>query len=218
MKIIPIKISLLSHFFNYSRLTNQGAITSDFIGDIALNYALNRVLKLENFYTEFRTKPKYEELANLPYTFTVAKPENYELTPIYIRNTLFNVDGYPDLQAIDLSGKSPFKNFFKVQGIQVGSEFSTFLICKKEFDVTFPLVIRLGTGRETLALLERQMKNNSEQVWLNVFSLKNIYKNFESSVKLIKNYQFEFRLQNYILWKSVKVEHLENVFGDHFHD
>ena len=218
MKIIPIKISLLSHFFNYSRLTNQGAITSDFIGDIALNYALNRVLKIENFYTEFRTKPKYEELANLPYTFTVAKPVDYELTPIYIRNTLFNVDGYPDLQAIDLSGKSPFKNFFKVQGIQVGSEFSTFLICKEKFNVTFPLVIRLGTGRETLALLERQTKNDSEQVWLNVFSLKNIYQNFETSVKLIKNYQFEFRLQNYILWKSIKVEHLENIFGDHFYD
>ena len=218
MKIIPIKISLLSHFFNYSRLTNQGAITSDFIGDIALNYALNRVLKLENFYTEFRTKPKYEELATLPYTFTVAKPVDYELTPIYIRNTLFNVDGYPDLQAIDLSGKSPFKNFFKVQGIQVGSEFSTFLICKEDFKVTFPLVIRLGTGRETLALLENQTKNDSEQVWLNVFSLKNIYGNFETSVNLIKNYQFEFRLQNYILWKSVKVEHLENIFGDHFYD
>ena len=218
MKIIPIKISLLSNFFNYSRLTNQGAITSDFIGDIALNYALNRVLKLENFYTEFRTKPKYEELANLPYTFTIAKPVDYELTPIYIRNTLFNVDGYPDLQAIDLSGKSPFKNFFKVQGIQVGSEFSTFLICKEKFNVTFPLAIRLGTGRETLALLERHTKNDSEQVWLNVFSLKNIYSNFETSVNLVKNYQFEFRLQNYILWKSVKVEHLENIFGDHFYD
>jgi len=218
MKIIPIKISLLSHFFNYSRLTNQGAITSDFIGDIALNYALNRVLKLENFYTEFRTKPKYEELIKLPYTFTVAKPVSYEWTPIYIRNTLFNVDGYPDLKAIDLSGKSPFKNFFKVQGIQVGSEFTVFLICKKEFNVKLPFVIRLGTGRETLALLEKHTKSNSEQAWLNVFSLKNIYGNFETSVNFIRNYQFEFRLQNYILWKGVKVEHLEKIFEDRFDD
>lgn len=217
MKIIPIKISLLSHFFNYSRLTNQGAITSEFIGDIALNYALNRILKLENFYAEFRTKPKYEELADLPFTFTVAQPVNYELTPIYIRNTLFNVDGYPDLDVIELSGKSPFKNFFKVQGIKVGSEFSTFLICKEEFHITLPLVIRLGTGRETLALLEKQTKHKSEEVWLNVFSLKNIYHNFETSFKLIKNYQFEFRLQNYILWKRISVEHLEIIFGDHFY-
>lgn len=216
MQVIPLKITLLSHFFNYSRLTNQGAITSDFIGDIALSYALNRVLKIENFYQEFRTRPNYEELSILPYSFTVARPFNFELTPIYIRNTLFNVDGYPDLQAIELSGKSPFKNFFKVQGVQVGSEFFTYLICKTDFNLRFPIVIRIGTGRETLALLDKDEHIENEEVWLNVYSLKNIFNNFDPAVKYIKNYRFEFRLQNYILWKGINQEDLQQIYGDIF--
>jgi len=214
MKIIPIKITLLSHFFNYCRLTNAGAITSDFIGDIALTYALNRVLKIENFYLEFHQQPEYHELRKLPYFFTVAKPLVYEFTPVYIRNTLFNVDGYPDLNAIDQSGRTPFKNFFKVQGIRAESIFLSYLLCREDFRVHLPMTIRLGTGRESLTLLEETESDDTDDVWLNVYSLKYIFGNFEKAVQLIPFYQFEFRLQNYLLWKGVSVVQLESLFKD----
>jgi len=58
--------------FNYCKATNDGAITSDFIGDIALTYALNRIRKDKNFYKEFRQKPNYVELRELDYFFSVA--------------------------------------------------------------------------------------------------------------------------------------------------
>ncbi len=69
MKILPLKIKLLGPMFNYCRVTTGGAITSDFIGDLALTYAANRTRKDKNFYEEYRRKPYYEELKNLDYYF-----------------------------------------------------------------------------------------------------------------------------------------------------
>ena len=100
MKVFPISVRLLAPMFNYCKATNDGAITSDFIGDIALTYALNRMRKDKNFYKEFRQKPNYVELRELDYFFSVAKPVKMQMTGLYVRNTLFNVDGGPDFDII----------------------------------------------------------------------------------------------------------------------
>ena len=157
MKITPLKIILLSPLFNYSRITNEGCITSDFVGDLALTYAVNRVLKERNFYEKFKAKPTYEELKCLDYYLTVGKPDpkKFRMTGIYIRNTIFNADGYPDMDVLSGEGRFPtgktlFKNYFKVQGIKPEPEFSSFLICKDRFQLELPFTIRLGTGRECL--------------------------------------------------------------------
>lgn len=224
MKILPLKIKLFSPLFNYCRLTTGGTITSDFIGDIALNYAVNRVRKDKNFYEEFRKKPYYAELKNLNYYFSVGRPIYYETTGIYTRNTLFNTDGFPDKEAIESSGKNLFKNYFKVQGIRQEGEFSTCLICKDSFSELFskdlPFTIRLGTGRECLAIIDKDnsFDEYNKCLWLNAFSLKNIYGNLKITIQTLKSYYFEYKLENYILMKNITVEQAKTIFSGVFND
>jgi len=215
MKIVPLKVKLLSPMFNYCRVTTGGAITSDFIGDIALTYAVNRVRKNRNFYEEFRRKPYYEELRRLDYYFSVGKPIQYETTGIYTRNTLFNTDGFPDLDAIMLSGKNLFKNYFKVQGIRPEGEFSTCLICKDSFILALPFTIRLGTGRECMAIIDRD-DNFDDNLWLNAFTLKTVFGNLQTTIQSLKSYYFEYKIENYILMKNISTEQVKVIFGSVF--
>lgn len=224
MKITPLKIILLSPLFNYSRITNEGCITSDFVGDLALSYAVNRVLKERNFYEEFKAKPTYEELRSLDYYLTVGKPnpEKFRMTGIYIRNTMFSADGYPDMDVLSGEGRFPtgktlFKNYFKVQGIKPEAEFSSFLICKDRFQLGLPFTIRLGTGRECLALLDEDVTPPRE-AWLNIFSLKTVYgeDTVKKAIQVLTSskqpYRVEFRLENYILLKRVNMPNLQEIF------
>ncbi len=215
MLILPLKVKLLSPMFNYCRVTTGGAITSDFIGDIALTYAINRVRKDRNFYEEFRRKPYYEELRELDYYVSVGKPVKYEMTGIYTRNTLFNTDGFPDLDAIMSSGKNLFKNYFKVQGIRPEGEFSACLICKDSFTISFPLTIRLGTGRECMAIIYRDDTFDGN-LWLNAFTLKTVFGNLQTTIQSLKSYYFEYKLENYILIKNISTEQVSVIFGGIF--
>ncbi|MBE7446643.1 MAG: type I-D CRISPR-associated protein Cas5/Csc1 [Planctomycetia bacterium] len=218
MKIQPLRVKLLSPMFNYCRVTTGGAITSDFIGDIALTYAINRVRKDRNFYEEFRRKPYYEELRGLDYYVSMGKPVKYEMTGIYTRNTLFNVDGFPDMSIIGKEGlarKGLFKNYFKVQGIQPEGEFSTCLICKDSFTLDLPFTIRLGTGRECMAILDRDDKFDGN-LWLNAFTLKTVFGNLQTTIKSLKSYLFEYKLENYILMKNISTEQVRVIFDGIF--
>ena len=215
MKILPLRVKLLSPVFNYCRVTTGGAITSDFIGDIALTYAVNRVRKDRNFYKEFRRKPYYEELKELDYYFSVGRPIRYEMTGIYTRNTLFNIDGFPDLAAIEASGKNLFKNYFKVQGIRPEGEFSTCLICKDSFSLALPFTIRLGTGRECMAIIDKD-GNFDDNLWLNGFTLKTVFGNLHTTIQSLKSYCFEYKMENYILMKKISTEQVKVIFGGVF--
>ena len=218
MRILALRVKLLSPMFNYCRVTTGGAITSDFIGDIALTYAVNRVRKDRNFYEEFRRKPYYEELKGLDYYFSVGKPIRCEMTGIYTRNTLFNVDGFPDMSIIGkdgLAAKNLFKNYFKVQGVRPEGEFSVCLICKDSFVLALPFTIRLGTGRECMAILDRDDKFD-DNLWLNAFTLKTVFGNLQTTIQSLKSYYFEYKLENYILMKNISTEQAKAIFGGIF--
>jgi CRISPR-associated protein Csc1 len=225
MKVLPIRIKLLSPLFNYSRVTNGGAITSDFIGDIALTYALNRVRKdrefTENFFQRAARSPNYAELRALDYYFSVARPVRFEMTGIYVRNTLFSTDGYPDLAALEAASKNLFKNFFTVQGIRPEGEFSACILCRDSFRPQLPFAIRLGTGRECLALLERDKSFDEAkgEVWLNAFALKWVFGNLPIAIRRLTEdgrLLFEYKLENYILMKRVSIEQVKYIFGEVF--
>lgn len=228
MKILPLKIKLLSPLFNYSRVTNGGAITSDFIGDMALTYALNRVRKdrafVENFFQRAARSPNYAELRELDYHFTVAKPIRFEMTGIYIRNTLYNTDNYPHADLIGKEGaarKSLFKNYFRVQGIRPEGEFSACLLCRDSFHLQLPFAVRLGTGRECLALLERDrtFDEAKEEVWLNAHALKWVFGNLPMAIRRLTEdgrLFFEYKLENYVLMKRVSIEQVKYIFSEVF--
>jgi CRISPR-associated protein Csc1 len=226
-----ISIKLLSPLFNYHTVTNGGTSTSHFIGDIALNYALNRVLKQKNFYAELgiKKKPDYSELRQLDYFFSVGKPININLTGNYTRNTLFNVDGGPDYDVLGPNarfptGKTLFKNYFKVQGIKAESTFSCYLFTRDDFKIEFPITVRVGTGRETLSLLELidDTKNTDNEIWLNAFFIKTVFGElvFRNFLKKIINYHldFDYELENYSLIKKLNVEQVKFLFKEYFDD
>lgn len=231
MKIIPIKLKLLSPLFNYSKVTNEGAITSDFIGDLALTYALNRVRKdkdfAENFFQRSARAPNYSELRELNYYFTVAKPIKpiwSVMTGLYLRNTIFTADNYPDQRIIGkegLASKGLFKNYFRVQGIRPDAEFSTCLLCRDSFQPELPFAVRLGTGRECLALLEKDKAFNERQdeIWLNAFTLRWVFGNLSAAVHRLtkdKRLFFEYKLENYIVMKRISVEQVTFIFNGVF--
>ena len=228
MKIQPIRIKLLSPLFNYCRVTNGGAITSDFIGDLALTYALNRVRKdrefVENFFQRAARPPNYTELRELDYYFTVAKPLQFEMTGIYIRNTLYTADNYPHQDIIGKEGlvaKGLFKNYFRVQGIRPEAEFSACLIYRDSFSPQLPVAVRLGNGRECLALINKDESFNEKQddVWLNAFTLKWVFGNLPAAVAQLtknKNLFFEYKLENYIVMKRISIEQTKFIFEGMF--
>lgn len=222
MKIYPLRLKLLSPFFNYAYATNEGALTSEFIGDIALGYALNRQLKQQDFYSEFRTKPNYPELRSLDYCFTVARPVFTRRTGIYIRATQFNCDGGPDYDILGREGKylisqHLFKNTWKVQGIAPESEFSCWLLCKEAFKLPLPFSIRLGTHRECLAVLEKEDKADEDNLWLNAYSLKEIFgQEALQRFMATSNYFVDFKLQHYILLKNLHRSQVEEIFNGIF--
>jgi len=233
MRITPLRVRLLSPMFNYCTVTKGGALTSDFIGDIALTYALNRLLKDQNGngsplivgqHGEFRRKPVYEELNKLPYFFTVARPLRMERTPIYRRYTSFQSDNFFDAEGIfKIRGQNPkygsfvYKYSFLVQGISPESEFSTCLLSANSFVLPhLPFAVRLGTGRECLALLEQE-KSFDDEVWLNAFALKTIFRNLPQAVRILdKSYFFTYKLENYILMKRITIAQTQKIFEDIF--
>lgn len=211
--------------FNYCKVTNRGAITSDFIGDLALTYAVNRVKKditfSENFFQRNVRAPNYKELRDLNFYFTVARPLKLEMTGLYTRNTLFSIDGYPNVDALIATGKNLFKNYFYVQGILPDSEFSACLICHNSFELPLPFTIRLGTGRECLALVEKDepFNTNDWEIWLNAFTLKWVFGNLMDTVKELTNCNnlfFDYKLENYILIKKISLEQVKTIFKGAF--
>src|SRR5205085_5304153 len=145
----------------------------------------------------------------------------FEMTGIYVRNTLFSTDGYPDLAALEAARKNLFKNYFRVQGIRPEGEFSVCLICRDSFQVQLPFAVRLGTGRECLALLERDKSFDEKkgEVWLNAFALKWVFGNLPTAIKRLTadgRLFFEYKLENYVLMKRVSIEQVEFIFREVF--
>ncbi|MDD4821916.1 MAG: type I-D CRISPR-associated protein Cas5/Csc1 [Bacteroidales bacterium] len=219
MQVKAIKLTLLNHLFYYTEVSGgstSASVTGSFLGDLALTYAFNRCLNENQNPYQFRNKPYYQEINDFGFYCTVAKPReiNVVKTENYIRNTLFNTDGFLDVVRIEKSGKSPFKNFRQVQGISVGTEFIALFLSR---DVTeLPPTIRVGTGKETLIKVEEVNPNiAANDFWLNAYTLKTVYNNLESAIKIMmdeKKANFTYVLENYNLLKRFSEDNIKEVF------
>lgn len=219
MQIKIIKLTLLNHLFYYTEVSGgstSASVTGSFIGDLALNYAFNRCLNENQTMYNFRLKPEYEEIKDFGFYCTVAKPIKTYVgkTENYIRNTLFNVDGFIDVDRINKSGKSPFKNFRQVQGLKLGTEFIALFISKENIEL--PATIRLGTGKETLVRIkEIDSMISDNDYWLNAFTLRNVYNNLDIAIKVMmdeKKSNFAYILENYNIIKHFSLENIKEVF------
>src|SRR5690606_752767 len=156
MEVKVLKLTLLNHLFYYTEVSGGSAsasVTGDFIGDLALTYAFDKALRCNDNYYRYLKKPEYQEILDFGFYCSIASPTKRSArTEAYIQNTLFNVDGFIDVKAIEKSGKSPFKNFRQVQGIQTGTSYQTLFFSKSKVDL--PPVIRVGRALETLVSVE----------------------------------------------------------------
>lgn len=223
MQIKIIKLTLLNHLFYYTEVSGgstSASVTGSFIGDLALSYAFNRCLNENQTMYDFRSKPEYSDINSFGFYCTVAKPVKYNVgkTENYIRNTLFNVDGFIDIDRINKSGKSPFKNFRQVQGVKLGTEFIALFLSKETIDL--PSTIRIGTGKETLVKVEEidSIKSNNDY-WLNAFTLKEVFNNLDIAIKIMMNEEkanFSYILENYNIIKHFSIDNVQEVFNPVF--
>jgi len=223
MQVRAIKLTLLNHLFYYTEVSGgstSASVTGSFIGDLALNYAFNRCLNENQTMYDFRSKPEYSDINNFGFYCTVAKPINTNVgkTENYIRNTLFNVDGFIDVDRINKSGKSPFKNFRQVQGVRLGTEFIALFLSKDNVDL--PSTIRIGTGKETLVKIDEiDSVIGANDFWLNAYTLKVVFNNLESAITIMmdeKKANFTFVLENYNLIKRFTVDNIKEIFKPFF--
>ncbi|MGI6322255.1 MAG: type I-D CRISPR-associated protein Cas5/Csc1 [Bacteroidales bacterium] len=223
MQIKIIKLTLLNHLFYYTEVSGgstSASATSSFIGDLALTYAFNRCLNENQTMYNFRLKPEYGEIKNFGFYCTVAKPieANVGKTENYIRNTLFNVDGFLDVDRVEKSGKSPFKNFRQVQGVKLGTEFIALFISKENTEL--PSTIRVGTGKETLVKVEEiDSAISDNDYWLNAFTLKEVFNNLHIAIQVIlseKKANFSYILENYNIIKHFTIDNVHEVFNSVF--
>lgn len=220
-----LKLTLLNHLFYYTEVSGgstSASITGDFIGDLALNYAFNKALKKNDNYYRYLKKPIYEEIKDFGFYCSVARPlKRSKRTEAYIQNTLFNTDGFVDVKAIEKSGKSPYKNFRQVQGIEIGTSFQAFLFSDKE--IKLPPVIRVGRALESLVLVEEIELNKKmeDEFWLNAFSLKTVFDNLDIAVNVLVEEQkvnFSAVLENYNIIKQISFDNARTIFENIFND
>jgi CRISPR type I-D-associated protein Csc1 len=223
MLITAIKLTLLNHLFYYTEVSGgstSASITGLFIGDLALTYAFNKRLTESQTGYEFRKKPEYSEVKDFGFYCSVAKPiaNNLNRTENYIRNTLFNVDGFYDIVRINKSGKSPFKNFRQVQGVRLGTEFIALFISKEVIEL--PFTIRIGTGKETLVKVEKiDSAEGKDDYWLNAYSLKVVFDNLDAAIKVMMDenkMNVSYVLENYNLIKRLSIDNVKEIFKPFF--
>ncbi len=171
------RLKLLSPLYFRSKMDSGAAgstVTNPWIGDIALLYAINNALAMRHFqfgYTSHTSN--YEEIRALNMLSSVATPSgDLMFTRVYDIATSFISEGYPQSEAIQKSGRAPFRNWMKRQGIQPGNEF-TFVTFSKNDESYLPdrFTIRLGNTRESVALCTGIDSRDINRITINAYTL-----------------------------------------------
>jgi len=200
------KITLLSPLFYYTKTESGVASTTPFIGDLALIYATNFALCNNSDITyQTKSKPDYDEIKNLGFLWTIGRPIKVKRTPIYARYTSPISDGMVRKDLIELMGKSLFKNYFHVQGIDAGSTFQASFIGDLSLPSKFTL--RIGNGRDCLILLE-EIESIEKDIWVNYYTITKI---FNTTFELKEGFTIERVLAQYIIVKGLNEKDLKKL-------
>jgi len=200
------KITLLSPLFYYTKTESGVASTTPFIGDLALTYATNFVLSQNSDITyQTKSKPNYEEIKNLGFLWTIARPIKVKRTPVYARYTSPISDGMVRKDLIELMGKALFKNYFHVQGIEAGSTFQASFM--GELNPPEKFTLRVGNGRDCLILLE-EIEKPEKDIWINYYTITKI---FNKTFELKEGFTIEPVLAQYIIVKGLNYEDLKKL-------
>lgn len=200
------KITLLSPLFYYTKTESGVASTTPFIGDLALTYATNFALSQNSDITyQTKSKPDYEEIKNLGFLWTIARPIKVKRTPVYARYTSPISDGMVRKDLIELMGKALFKIYFHTQGIEAGSTFQASFM--GELNLPEGFTLRIGNGRDCLILLE-EIEKPERDIWINYYTITKI---FNKTFELKEGFTIEPVLAQYIIVKGLNENDLKKL-------
>lgn len=180
MKVYTLK--LLSPLYYRSRIDSGAAgatVTSPWIGDLALMYAINNSLGLKHINFKYAEHaPTYREIIDTGIFLSVATPKNScVFTKVFDIATSFMADGYPNTKAMENSKRAPMRNWNKRQGLEPGNEF-IFVALTKNKGIELPdhFTVRLGNTKECLAECDYLEDNRTiNNVSINAYTLNLIY-------------------------------------------
>lgn len=212
------ELTLLSPLYYRSRIESGAAgatVTSPWIGDLAMMYAINRTLDLKQIRFGYTShKPDYSEIVDLGFLLSVLEPVSAcRYTKVFDIATSFMSEGYPQGQAISNSGRAPMRNWMKRQGLEPGNRFSFISFFSKsirEFPEKF--TVRLGNTRESLALVMEKPLHEIKEVTVNLYSLSLTLgsERFQEIIKDIKTGKYAMHVEQissqYVLAKGLSVE------------
>lgn len=217
MWIQPLRLEAISPIQYYYSAADKGMRTSSFIGDIALKYSYLHQIGELSYNEHDRFKPKYDELNDYSFWFTVGISElmsRRELNTVsYMKNMLRNT-----MQGIDYNGTNVeptfktgslmYKNFFFVQMLKPGNVFYTCLISDEKRRV--PDVLRVGNNKTGILKVEPAQIDQKMLCVVNLYTINNIMRR-EPPRK-----QFTYREQivlQYDLAGFLEAEEVSNIYG-----
>lgn len=179
------EIELLSPLFYNSSLDSGAAgsnVTYGWVGDISIDYSINFALgKRQTKFGYNSHKPDYSEIRDFNFISSVAySPVNVKKTRIYDFATSFISDGYMPDKIIEKSGRSPFRNWIKRQGIEPGNKFYFYILSRNGEKLPEIFTIRLGNMKSCIGVCRHVEQKKSDTVWINLFTT-NIIKNLNTN-------------------------------------
>ena len=166
-------LRLLSPLFYRTSMdsgASGGTTTGPWIGDIALDYAMNSSLGITGFPLRYsKSKPDYTDLLKLPFLATMAVPvRSVNFTRVYDIATNFMSQGFPDARSIKKSENTSERNWLKRQGLAPNNMFTFAVVTIDDWTPPDEFTIRLGNMKETLASCRRTER--PERIDANLFT------------------------------------------------
>ncbi len=218
------ELTLLSPLYYRSRIESGAAgatITSPWIGDIAMTYAINNTLGLKQIPFGYNShRPNYSEIADLGFLLSILEPlSDCRFTKVFDIAASFMSEGYPQGKAISDSGRAPMRNWMKRQGLEPGNSFS-FVVFFRDGEIKLPekFTVRLGNTRECLATVREKSNLKIKEVTLNLYSLSLVLgsKRFNEILGYIRSGKYGINVEQassqYILAKGVPIEDAPKFF------
>jgi CRISPR type I-D-associated protein Csc1 len=187
MILETFRLELLDPLY-YNSMVDSGAagavVTAQWIGDIALMYAINASIGLVNFErlrhdkpSGSPHKPSYpEELSVLPLVTSVARPvTKVRMLPVYDFATSFISEGYFQYEAFERTKNAPFRNWIRKQGLSPGSIFEFKVAYKRKIHLPDFFTVRLGNMRSCLAKVTKIQGDLENEVWGNLYTTRVVH-------------------------------------------
>lgn len=212
------EVELLTPLFYNSSLDSGAAgsnVTFDWIGDLAIDYAINFALDQKKIIFKYTShKPDYSEIKDFNFISSIAYSKiNVKKTRVYDFATSFISDGYLPVKVMEKSGRSPFRNWIKRQGLEPGNKFYFYILARDNKKLPEVFTIRLGNMKSCIAVCRHITGNKTDTLWANLFTLNIVSSRFNIDDIGINN--VTYISDRYVIKKDMDVQLWSKLFDNY---